>query len=185
MDLSESFDDPEISDVILHFRASSQQQQRLSAGGKRQREDDDDGPARSFSVHRIILYASPYFKALLQRWNGRPASEAHQGQPQPSGGRVQLVEHVQHDELEAAEMALRCLYKTGELPQPAHGNPTLLIKMLRLADKYQFPARCMESMKIALCTLDSQKLTAEFISAVYSLPPATFPSEPLQRLLGL
>ncbi len=112
-----------------------------------------------------------------------PGASKNHAQPPP--GRFQLVEHVQHDELEAAEMVIRCLYKTGDLPQPAHGNPTLLLKMHRLADKYQFPARCMESIALALSALHSDQLTAEVVAEIYSLPPATFPSEPLQRLLGL
>ncbi len=221
MDLSDSFDDPETSDVILRFRASTQP----VAG------EEEGFPDRSFSVHRVVLYASPYFKALLQRWQ-RPTTQQHaaasqqahaspcrvlkrscsvsnvlpcasadldrkallqrwngsvatpqQAVDQPPPARFQLVEHVELDELEAAEMVLRCLYKTGELPQPAHGNPMLLLKMHRLADKYQFPARCMESITTVLSALNADQVSADFVSAVYSLPPELLPLEP--RLLAL
>ncbi len=121
MDLSESFNEPEVSDVILNFST-----REPSTGDVEPIE-----PARSFHVHAVALYTSPYFKAMLQRWEGeeRPCKRQCVQSALPASGaapsrhkQIELVELVEEDQLEAAEMVLRCMYKGGELPAKAHGD---------------------------------------------------------------
>ncbi len=167
MDMSESFDEEAFSDVILHLETGAAQPSGI--GEKRPTED---APSRSFLMHRVVLLTSPYFKALMLRWN------------EPHAGRMKLTEHVEKGDLEAAEMVLLCLYKTGELPQQAHGRVELLLKMHRLADKYELPSRCMESILGGLSALTREQVDVDLLSAVYALPPALLGSEALEPLLA-
>ncbi len=176
MDMSEDFNDEASSDVVLHLQTTGAAAAQPSVREKRPRVDEGDAaPSRSFFMHRIVLRTSPYFKALMLRWN-----EPHA----VAGGRMELTEHVEEGELEAADMVLRCMYKTGELPQQAHGSGELLLKMHRLADKYELPSRCMASIIGGLSALTPDKVDLRLLSAVYALPPALQGSEALRQLLA-
>ncbi len=174
MDASEGFNDETFSDVVLHLNTAAAQPSTV--GEKRPRDDEGDAaPSRSFFMHRFMLAKSPYFKALMLRWND----------PSTAAGRMELTEHVEEGEMEAAEMVLRCLYNAaGELSQQAHGRGELLLKMHRLADKYELPSRCMESIVGGLSALTPDQVDLRLLPAVYALPPALLGSEALRPLLA-
>ena len=83
MDISTHFDQEALSDVILHVRSTSDDHARIDPDS-RKRPRPEDGPAseRSFYLHKIILFQSPYFEKL-HGWKAGCASAPDQASSDP------------------------------------------------------------------------------------------------------
>ncbi len=100
-------------------------------------------PSRSFYMDQRALQASPYFEAKLEQ--ARSAL--------PVGGRLELTEHVEEGEVEAAEMLMlrRLLHKKkaalprSRTPKPSDG--LLLTCMHNLACKYRLEPRSLDLLQ--------------------------------------
>ncbi len=149
-------------------------------------------PARSFHVHAFMLNTSHYFKALLQRCEEeeeRASKRRCIRAALPAAGaapskhkQIELVELVEEDQLEAAEMVLRCMYEGGKLPAQAQAHGQLLLRMYRIADKYQLQPCCMEAIAGGLSALQPEQLDKRMLSAVFGLPTALYRSDHLESL---
>ena len=87
MDISTHFDQEALSDVILHVRSTSDDHARIDPDSrKRPRPEDEPSSERSFHMHKIILFQSPYFEKL-HGWKagcaGSAAAPASSGPPAP------------------------------------------------------------------------------------------------------
>ena len=205
MDFSDSFNDPDDSDVFLKFvpddktvgeadelQSIAEQQppgsssganavestamaglsavQSQSSSRKRGRSDDDDSaaddadphPSRTLHLHKVILIRSEYFKARIKRW--RPAA-ALSGEPSSeSVPMLELVEKVPEGQLEAAELAIKCMY-VREVPAKEAGNAMLLLHAYLLAERFDIPAACMDKIAAALSALRPEALTLDILQA--------------------
>ena len=99
MDLSARFDQEDLSDVILHVRSTSDDHVRNDPDS-RKRASSVDRPAseRSFFLHKVILFQSPYFEKL-HGWRAGCASTPAQASsgphiPPPSEEPVERVEQT-------------------------------------------------------------------------------------------
>jgi hypothetical protein len=90
--------------------------------------------------------------------------------------------HVEEDELYAAELVLRCLYRAG-LPPEAHGNGKLLLRMYRLANIFDIQF-CMALVAEALLALKPEQLDLGMLSAIYSPLSTIADAETLQPLMA-
>ena len=65
MDISARFNQEALSDVVLHVRSTSDDHARNDPDS-RKRASSEDGPAseRSFYLHKVLLFQSPYFEKL-------------------------------------------------------------------------------------------------------------------------
>ena len=175
-DFSEDFNQEELSDLILHLIVAP-------SSRKRPRSVDEPVYARSFFVHKIVLYKSPYYKALLQRWKSNANTPEGTSAAASSAARSELVQHVDEGELDAVELLLKCMYKAG-LPEEAHGNIRLLLQIYRMADKYEVPAACMEPIIAALSELKAEDLDVLVLKDVYSMPEGHLNAPSLAPLLA-
>ena len=180
MDLSQEFNQEELSDLLLHF----------SSGKSNRKRPRSDAYARSFFVHKVVIYQSCYFKALLQRWKSNAAPTAAKGRKKVSApplpvasARIELVEHVEEGELDAVELLLKCMYKAG-VPEEAHGDIQLLLHVYRLADKYGVTAGCMEPIIDALSALTAENMDVPILTDVYSMLEGRFDAPSLAPLLA-
>ena len=97
-------------------------------------------------------------------------------------GRLVLVEHVEEDQMEAAELAIKCIYCMGMVPDQLAGNGMLLMKTLVLADRFLVPKACIDKLSEALSALKPESLDTELMHALYSLPQMLLQSEELSIL---
>ena len=187
MDLSQELNQEELSDLVLHFSVEL----LGDSSRKRPRSEWEAAYARSFFVHKLVLYQSPYFKALLQRWKSDAAptagasisADASASPPPAASTRMELVEHVEEGELDAVELLLKCMYKVG-IPEEAHGNVRLLLQVYRLADKYEPPAGCMEPIIAALSAIKAKDMDIPVITHVYSMLEGRFDAPSLAPLFA-
>ena len=68
MDFSEHFNQDELSDVVLRLVIGDAAEDLLTGSRKRARSVEPDGTTdRLLFLHKLALYASPYFRSRLQR----------------------------------------------------------------------------------------------------------------------
>ena len=199
MDLSRHFNIEALSDVLLHVRTTEENTENPDPQSSRSEAISN---ARSFYLHKVILFQSPYFEMLCE-WNAASASNAV-ASPAPaaamsvscaacaaraelfvpaSSARTELEVHVEECELEAVELLLNCLYK-AELIKEAWFNGRLLLQMYRLADKYEVPAPCLHSILYALSVVRMEDIDLPLLSDVYSLPVGLLELPPLQKMIA-
>jgi hypothetical protein len=197
MDMSHKFNKAEFYDVILSFSTNAAAGAPLERSSHDeppaavQCSDNPTSAVTSFFVHAVFLSESPYFEAILRRWKGVGPPQKNPDRPiRPTPSKTtwtgltaglasasdsdsdhphQLTEHIEEDELEAAEMVLRCLYQTG-LPRQAYGKAKLLLQMYRLADRYQLPAWSLNSIGTALAALKPEQPDVASLLELYRLP---------------
>ena len=150
-----------------------------SSFSRKRGRSDDDGAADAVDpplsctlhLHRVILLRSEYFKALVKRW--RPAASAQSDEPSSmSAPMLELVERVPEGQLDAAELAIKCMY-VGAVPAEAAGNAVLLLHAYQLSDRFQIPASCMDKIAAALSALRAETLTLDILQASAVLPELT------------
>ena len=179
MDLSGLFNNPEDADVLLRLlpdRTTADAIERAdapayddapAASSSRKRVRDvadgaslcsstsaepgaepatDPAAMRTLHLHKLILLQSEYFKALIKRW--RPATATRFGDLPPM---LELVEKVPEGQLDAAQLAIECMY-IGAAPEKAAGNAMLLLHAYQLADRFRIPTPCMDKIAAALAT---------------------------------
>ena len=112
-------------------------------------------------LHNLILLRSEYFKALIKRW--RPAAQSG-GEPSASLSILELVEKVPKGQLDAAELAVKCMYN-GAAAAKAAGNAMLLLHAYQLAERFDIPAACMDKIAAALSALRAESLTLDVLQA--------------------
>ena len=201
MDFSDLFNNPEDSDLLLRFAqdqtvevedegqsiielrpntiiesTATDLAVQSSSSRKRGRSDDagaadavDPPLSCTLYLHRVILLRSEYFKALVKRWG--PAASAQSGEPS-SVSALELVERVPEGQLDAAELAIKCMYVRA-VPAEAAGNAMLLLHAYQLADRFQIPAACMDKIAAALSALRPETLTLDILQASTVLPEQT------------
>ena len=109
---------------------------------------------RTLHLHKLILLRSEYFKARIKRW--RPAA-AQFGDLPPM---LELVEMVPEGQLDAAELAIKCMYNSAA-PAEAAGNAMLLLHAYQLAERFHIPGACMDKIAAALSALKVEALTID------------------------
>ena len=109
---------------------------------------------RTLHLHKLILLRSEYFKARIKRW--RPAA-AQFGDLPPM---LELVEMVPEGQLDAAELAIKCMYNSAA-PAEAAGNAMLLLHAYQLAERFHIPDACMDKIAAALSALKVEALTID------------------------
>ena len=186
MDFSEHFNQDELSDVVLRLVIGDAAEDLLTGSRKRARSVEPDGKTdRLLFLHKLALYASPYFRSRLQRWEPLAADDEHtEGQgPSASASRPELVEHVEEGELEAVVISLKCLYRAGLPEATLLGDARLLLQVYRMADKYKVPAPCMEPIVAALTALPAEALDFAMLRDVYSMLPGLQEAQPLRPIM--
>ena len=192
MDFSEHFNQEELSDVVLRLVSGEAAEDLLSGSRKRARSaEPEETTDRLLFLHKLALYASPYFRSRLQRWD--PASlavasaagnSAHlEGQGPSAASRSELVEHVEEGELEAVVISLKCLYRAGLPEATLLGDARLLLQVYRMADKYKVPAPCIEPIVAALSALPAEALDLAMLRDVFRMLPGLLEAPPLGPLM--
>ena len=104
---------------------------------------------RTLHLHKLVLLQSEYFKALIKRW--RPAAVQFGDLPPM----LELVEKVPEGQLDAAVLAIKCMYDGVAALGPAMdaGNAVLLLHAYQLADRFRIPTACMDKIAAALVSL--------------------------------
>ena len=189
MDSSGLFNQEELSDVVLRLVVDETVEDPTTGSLKRARSAEPEEPeTRLLFLHKFALYASPYFKSRLQRWEALAAIDAlPEGQgPSSSTSPSELVEHVlirEGESLAAAEIALKCLYGGGLSEETLQGDARLLLQVYRMADKYKVPAPCMEPIVAALSALPAEALDLATLSDAFCLPLGLLEALPLRPLM--
>ena len=182
MDTSGLFNKPEYADVLLKLLLLSDQTaaadeinvadasaaatgEPATASRKRVRSEADEArlgvasaepaacPAlsRTLHLHKIILLQSEYFKWCIDR--RRSAETAQSGETSASAvPMLELVEMVPEGQLEAAVLAIECMYNSAA-PARAAGDAMLLLNAYQLADRFRIPSACMDKIAAALASL--------------------------------
>lgn len=94
MDFSEHFNQEELSDVALRLFFVEAVEDPPTGCRKRHRsaEPERATETRLLFLHKLALYASPYFKSKLQRWEALAAEESlPQGQGPSSRAGAQIA----------------------------------------------------------------------------------------------
>ena len=118
---------------------------------------------RTLHLHKLILLRSEYFKARIKRWT----SAEQAGGKEPSASLpmlLELVEKVPEGQLDAAELAIKCMYD-GAAPAEAAGNAMLLLHAYLLAERFDIPAACMDTIAAVLSALRPETLTMDVLQA--------------------
>ena len=143
----------------------------------------DPAAMRTLHLHKLILLQSEYFKALIKRW--RPAANAAAQSSASSAPMLELLEKVPEGQLDAAVLAIECMYKSAA-PARETGNDMLLLHAYHLADRFQIPATCMETIAMALVAGDFQVDNAVdhmgMLQSILTLPDIFGPSDAMMQL---
>ena len=187
MDSSGLFNQKELSDVVLRLVIVEMVEDPPTGSLKRVRSAEPD-ETRLLFLHKFALYASPYFKSRLQRWEALAAVDAlPEGQgPSSSTSRSELVEQVlirEGESLAAAEIALKCLYGGGLPGSMLLFEARLLLQAYCMADKFKVPAPCMEPIVAALSALPTEALDLAMLSETFCMPRELLQAVPLRPLL--
>ena len=144
----------------------------------------DPAAMRTLHLHKVILLQSEYFKALIKRW--RPAAAAQSSDPSASSApMLELVEKVPEGQLDAAQLAIECMYNSAA-PARETGNAMLLLHAYHLADRFQIPTACMETIAMALVAgvfqVDNAVEHMGVLQSILTLPDIFGPSDSMMQL---
>ena len=140
--------------MTLRLRTPPATQKGLAASNRKhaQSEGGDPPSERSYFLHKLILFQSPYFENRLKyQAEGSLGKKPCETPPKKSQKRLpcstptdpsssaadaassassELVEHVEECEVEAMELLLKSMYKADpDLPKEARGDGQLLLQV--------------------------------------------------------
>ena len=87
MNFSQRFNQEELSDVILRLRSTLNDPDLLDEASRKRARPEEGGPSieRSYFLHKVILFQSPYFEKL-HKWARDQAAALTSIGKKPLGG---------------------------------------------------------------------------------------------------